>query len=80
MYLGKLFFSATLKSYCSCPYVKDTAQKMKFPIKEFFSKCDQIYRRLRKFCVRTKSMTPYMSVTLASYGSSENFVFQHGIW
>ena len=26
-----------------------TAQKMKFSIKDFFSKCDQIYRKLRGF-------------------------------
>ena len=25
----------------------DTEQKMKFPIKDFFSKCDQILRKLR---------------------------------
>ena len=26
---------------------RGTAQKMKFPIKDFFSKCDQIRRKLR---------------------------------
>ena len=28
-------------------HVRDTAQKMKFSIKDFFSKCDEIRRKLR---------------------------------
>ena len=30
--------------------IMDTAQKMKFSIKDFFSKCDQIRRTLHFFC------------------------------
>ena len=31
----------------SVVYAKDTAQKMKFSIKDFFSKCDQIHRKMQ---------------------------------
>ena len=34
--------------YSSCIFV--TAQKMKFSIKDFFSKCDQIRRKLHHNC------------------------------
>ena len=30
--------------------VKNTAQKMKFPIKDFFSKCDEILNEKLIFC------------------------------
>ena len=37
-----------MKIYVSWPFLsKSTAQKMKFDIKGFFSKCDQICRKLR---------------------------------
>ena len=41
--------------------VTNTAQKMKFSIKDFFSKCDQIHRKLWSH-LRKKSLT-------------ENFIF-----
>ena len=39
----ELVIILSLLSYCIFPY---TAQKMKFSIKNFFSKCDQIRRKL----------------------------------
>ena len=36
-----------VQSGLRCPYFTYTAQKMKFSVKDFFSKCDQIRKKLR---------------------------------
>ena len=48
---------------CVCVYATDTAQKMKFCIDDFFSKCDQIHNFFRIWSnLLTKSLM-------------ENFIF-----
>ena len=41
------FSFASFHWYVRNKYVTNTSQKMKFPIKDFFSKCDQIRKKLR---------------------------------
>ena len=41
------FFCLKAEFFVTHPPVAKTAQKMKFSIKDFFSKCDQIRRKLR---------------------------------
>ena len=52
--------------------ISHTAQKMKFFIKDFFSKCEQIGRKLRiwshllncavSFCLRKKEIDPILEI------------------
>ena len=49
MVQGKNLFHLGIEGYNFYEQLSNTAQKMEFSIKDFFSKCDQISRKLRCF-------------------------------
>ena len=68
-----LCLKLTLAVCNSCTH---TAQNKKFSIKDFFSKCDQIRRKLKEILVQCTSAPPTQQLKITHYNLNETSSWQ----